>query len=139
MNIIKYSPCIIVFLLLFISCGSASEVKETVKGNKTVAADVFDKTNLFANDTVQIKCVFLGWKGKDCKFSEKVSRQIKRNDWLVKWDNECVYVTGGTPSFTELFDNTYYGKNIELTAIIKLNKNGQIYLEYIDCKILVSN
>ena len=139
MCIIKHFPFFVISLFLFISCGSSNEVKEATKGNKTVAADVLDKTNLFANDTVQIKCVFLGWKGKDCKFSEKVSHQIKRNDWLVKWDNECVYVTGGSPSFVELFDNTYSGKNIELTAIIRLNKNGQVYFEYIDCRVLVSN
>ena len=86
----------------------------------------------------QVNCIVIGWKGSACSFSENTASQITRNDWIVKWDEQCVYVTGGLPEFIKLFDNSYYGREAVLKAVIRLDKEGKVYLEYIKCNELVS-
>lgn len=138
MKKINISILLLPLLLFFTSCGSGNSAAENKGNEKSTTAETQKMTMRNANDTVQIKCTVVGWKGSQCKFADNAASQVTRSDWLVKWDGECYYVTGGLPGFIQLFDNSSFGKSILLKAVLRNDKEGKVYLQYIDCNEIVN-
>jgi len=140
MKKLTISILLLPLILFYASCCSSNNNNITENGriNKVIADDL-KKTMRAVNDTIRIKCIVIGWKGSQCKFAENAASQVTRSDWLVKWDGECYYVTGGMPAFIQLFDNSAFGKNILLKAVIRKDKEEKIYLEYLDGQEISAN
>jgi len=132
--------CLLFFVVCtFWGCGSGSLVQSD--GNKddalkhnagtmtqkvSIYVDEFvNNVNKYENELVTIKGIFMGWRG-----SCKTPPPETRSDWMMEYNEVCVYVSGPPPLGIDITPNSKdIGKVINIHGKVLIGKSGTPYIK----------
>ncbi len=89
-------------------------------------ADAIKNYSSLAGRTVEIDCIYKGWKPNPEDENTKDGPPVTRSDWAVCDNTGCIYVTGAG-GLDPVED---FGTEISLLGQLKKSENGQIYLTF---------
>lgn len=122
---------LVVILILAAGCSQQSVPVEN-QPSTTIGGDVFSNPAAYAGQTVNVDGQFQGFRNDPCRFASSArSVGLTRGDWLVRRENNCLYVTGGTPEGLETIDPSSVGRRIEVTAQVIDGGDGKYVLRQI--------
>lgn len=110
--------------ILFSGC-IQEELEWTVK-------DILDRPELYQGRNITIEGEYRGWE-TGCA---PTGPPATRNDWQIKDETGCIYVTGIFPELDPYHD---IGTRIEVTGMIKVGGVETPYIEALEIKILSGN
>lgn len=98
---------------------------------QTSLQEIADKPKQYLNKVVYFEGRFMGYSGGACEFLEAFAKQppLTRSDWVFSNAGQCCYVTGGNPGLNPMQDKN---TKIHLKAKVGQNKDGKLYLKYLD-------
>lgn len=100
-------------------------------------AEICREPSRYVGQTLVLEGVFQGFRVAECRFPDVArSRGLTRSDWLIRTDEDCLYVTGGAPQAVDLLDPELLGRRLELTARLARDDAGKLYLELVEALVL---
>ncbi len=111
--------------VLLLSCCVQEKLEWTIK-------HITDQPKLYNEKNITIEGEYRGWE-TNCA---STGPPVTRNDWQIKDETGCIYVTG---IFPELDPYDDIGAKITLNGIIKTNKADIPYIQAITVTVLYEN
>ncbi len=110
----KRISTILLAIALF-SCCVHDELEWTIK-------DIHDRAELYRDKNITLDGEYRGWE-TGCAPS---GPPVTRNDWQIRDETSCIYVTG---MFPELDPNQDIGTRLKVTGTVRLNAVSIPYIE----------
>lgn len=96
-------------------------------GEAITVDELVNNATQYENQLLTIRGVFMGWKG-----SCSVPPPETRSDWMIEYNDKCIYVSGPTPLGIDRTPNSKdIGKTIDIHGSVLLNNSGTPYIKII--------
>ncbi|MBF0225265.1 MAG: hypothetical protein HQK76_07395 [Desulfobacterales bacterium] len=120
---------ITVFSLILIHIGGCTTLpaSDNISLNEPLYIDTFLKhiSKFSINQSVTLKGKYMGWKGS-CKSAPPETR----SDWMLEYNEACIYVSGPVPDGIDRKPgSTDEGKEVQIKGEVKFTADGKPYVK----------